>query len=149
MQTRSGGNDYHGALFYSNRNSALASQGWFQNLVGAQKTYANRNQFGGRLGGPIKKNKAFFFILLDEQRYVEKQNVVSTVLTEPARQGIFRYLTEGATGANGGASRRNGNAFSTTPSVDLSGNTLAASANGVPLFLNSFNLFTDVKDPNR
>ena len=34
MQTRSGGNNYHGALFYSNRNSALASQGWFQNLVG-------------------------------------------------------------------------------------------------------------------
>src|SRR5439155_6461365 len=31
MQTRSGGNDYHGALFYSNRNSALGSQGWFQN----------------------------------------------------------------------------------------------------------------------
>src|SRR5438034_3461703 len=103
MQTRSGGNDFHGAVFYSNRNSALASQGWFQNLVGAQKTYNNRNQFGGRLGGPIKQNKAFFFVLFDEQRYVEKQNVVSTVLTGPARQGIFRYLTESATGANGGA----------------------------------------------
>src|SRR5437870_1262554 len=150
MQTRSGGNDYHGALFYSNRNSALGSQGWFQNLVGAQKTYQNRNQFGGRLGGPIKQNKAFFFILIDEQRYVEKQNVTSLVMTGPARQGIFRYLTEGATGASGGASRRNGSAFSTTPSVDLAGNTLAANpANGAPLFLNSFNLFSDVRDPNR
>jgi hypothetical protein len=133
MQTRSGGNDIHGALFYSNRNSALASQGWFQNLVGAQKTFNNRNQFGGRLGGPIVKNKAFFFVLFDEQRYVEKQNVVSTVLTGPARQGIFRYL-EG---------RRNGNAFSTTPSVDLRGNVVA------PELLRSFNLFTDVRDPNR
>jgi len=150
MQTRSGGNDFHGALFYGNRNSALASQGWFQNLVGAEKNYQNRNQFGGRLGGPIKKNKAFFFVLIDEQRYVEKQNVVSTVLTGPARQGIFRYLTEGATGPNGGASRRNGNAFATTPSVDLSGKTLSANpANGAPLFLNSFNLFSDVRDPNR
>ena len=150
MQTRSGGNDFHGALFYSNKNSALASQGWFQNLVGAQKTFNNRNQFGGRLGGPIKQNKAFFFVLIDEQRYVEKQNVVSTVLTSPARQGIFRYLTEGATGANGGISRRNGNAFSTTPSVDLNGNTLSASpSNGAPLFLNSFNLFSDVRDPFR
>jgi hypothetical protein len=150
MQTRSGGNDFHGAVFYSNRNSALASQGWFQNLVGAQKTFNNRNQFGGRLGGPIKKNKAFFFILFDEQRYVEKQNIVSTVLTAPARQGIFRYLTEGAAGANGGTSRRNGNAFSTTPAVDLNGNTLSASpANGAPLFVNSFNLFSDVRDPNR
>src|SRR3989441_1939468 len=150
MQTRSGGNNYHGALFYANRNSALASQGWFQNLVGAQKTYQNRNQFGGRLGGPIKQNKAFFFVLIDEQRYVEKQSVVSTVFTDSARQGIFRYLTEGATGAGGGTSRRNGNAFSTTPSVDLSGKTLSANpVNGAPLFLNSFNLFSDVKDPNR
>jgi len=149
MQTRSGGNDFHGALFYSNRNSALASQGWFQNLVGADKTFSNRNQFGGRLGGPIVKNKAFFFVLIDEQRYVEKLSVVSNVLTEPARQGIFRYLTEGATGANGGTSRRNGNAFSTTPSVDLNGNILTNAASGAPLFLNSFNLFSDVKDPNR
>ena len=150
MQTRSGGNDFHGALFYSNRNSALAAQDWFKNLVGAEKTYSNRNQFGGRLGGPIKKNKAFFFVLIDEQRYVEKQSITSTVLTAPAREGIFRYLTEGATGSNGGTSRRNGNAFSTTPSVDLNGNTLAANpANGAPLFLNSFNLFSDVRDPNR
>ncbi len=150
MQTRSGGNDFHGAVFYSNKNSALGSQGWFQNLVSAQKTFNNRNQFGGRLGGPIKQNKAFFFVLIDEQRYVEKQNVVSTVLTGPARQGIFRYLTEGTTGANGGTARRNGNAFSTTPSVDLNGNTLSANpANGAPLFMNSFSVFSDVKDPNR
>src|SRR5215475_11757064 len=150
MQTRSGDNDFHDAFFYSNRNSALAAQDWFKNLVGAEKTYSNRNQFGGRLGGPIKKNKAFFFVLIDEQRYVEKQSITSTVLTAPAREGIFRYLTEGATGSNGGTSRRNGNAFSTTPSVDLNGNTLTANpANGTPLFLNSFNLFSDVRDPNR
>src|SRR6185312_5710152 len=134
-----------GALFYTNGNSAFNSLGYFQNLVGAKKDYANRNQFGGRLGGPIKKNKAFFFVLLDDQRYVERINVVSTVLTGPARQGVFRYLTSGSPG---GGSRRNGNAFSTTPSVDLNGNILTSS-NGTPLFLNSFNLFSDVKDPNR
>jgi hypothetical protein len=93
MQTRSGTNQFHGAAFYTNNNSALNTQGWFQNLVGADKSYQNRNQFGGRLGGPIKQNKAFFFVLYDGQRYVEKVNVVSTTLTDPARQGIFRYLT--------------------------------------------------------
>ena len=150
MQTRAGTNDLHGAVFYSNRNSALNSQGWFQNLVGARKSYQNRNQYGGRLGGPIIRNKAFFFVLVDQQRYVEKQNVIATVLTSQARQGVFRYLTEGATGAGGGANRRNGNAFSTTRSVDLAGNVLGANpANGAPLFLNSFNLFSDVRDPNR
>jgi len=150
MQTRAGTNAYHGALFYTNNNSALNTQEWFDNLVGAQASYKNRNQFGGRLGGPIKKNKAFFFVLIDQQRFLEKQQVVTTVLTAPARQGIFRYLTENAPGSAGGASRRNGNAFSTTPSVDLNGNVLAASpSNGAPLFMNQFNLFSDVRDPNR
>ena len=150
MQTRSGTNEFHGALFYTNNNSALNTNNWFQNLVGSQKSYRNRNQFGGRLGGPIKRNRAFFFILYDGQRYLEKQDVVSTVLTAPARQGIFRYLTENAPGDSGGVTRRNGNAFSTTPSVDLTGRLLTVSpASGAPLFLNSFNLFSDVRDPNR
>ncbi|HEV8416731.1 MAG TPA: carboxypeptidase-like regulatory domain-containing protein [Bryobacteraceae bacterium] len=145
MRTRAGSNEFHGALFYTNNNSMFNTLGYFQNLTGSQKDYLNRNQFGGRLGGPIKKNKAFFFVLLDDQRYVEKVTTVSTVLTAPARQGIFRYLTSGSPG---GGTRRNGNAFSTTPSVDLNGNILTSS-NGTPLFLNSFNVFTDVKDPNR
>ncbi|MBI4471397.1 MAG: TonB-dependent receptor [Acidobacteria bacterium] len=150
MQTRSGGNEFHGALFYADENSALKAKGWFQNLVGADKSFQNRHQFGGRIGGPIKRNKAFFFVLYDGQRYLEKQNVVSTVLTAPAREGIFRYLTENALGASGGASRRNGNAFSTTPSVNLAGNILTANpTTGAPLFVNSFSLFGDVRDPNR
>ncbi len=150
LQTRAGTNEYHGALFYSNNNSALSSLGFFQNLVGATKSYQNRNQYGGRLGGPIKQNKAFFFVLVDQQRYIAKQNVIATVLTDPARQGIFRYLTANAGGVNGGAARRNGNAFSTTPSVDLAGNVMGVDpATGVPLFMNSFNVFSDVRDPNR
>jgi hypothetical protein len=81
---------------------------------------------------------------------VEKAEVVSTVLTAPARQGIFRYLTENAPGAQGGVSRRNGNAFAAIPSVDLNGNTYTADPRtGTPLVMNSFNLFSDVRDPNR
>src|SRR5216117_415898 len=150
MRTRAGGNDVHGALFYANNNSKFTAQPWFQNLARAPKSYRNRNQFGGRLGGPIKRNKAFFFVLLDDQRCLEKEDTGATVLTATARQGIFQYLTEGAPGASGGTARSNGNAFSTTPSVNLAGQILTTSpANGAPLFLNSFNLFTDVRDPNR
>ncbi len=148
MLTRSGGNEYHGALFYTNANSALSSLTYFQNLQGQPKDYYNRNQYGGRLGGPIVKNKAFFFALVDNQRYVQKVNVVSTVLTAQARQGIFRYLTAASGCAAPPCARRNGNAFSSTPSVDINGNILT-SAGGVPLSLNQFNLFTQVKDPNR
>jgi hypothetical protein len=145
MRTRAGGNDFHGALFYTNANSALESNPYFANLQGQKLGYENRNQYGGRLGGPIKKNKAFFFVLIDDQRYQTKVNMVSEVLTPTARQGIFRYLT---VGGPGGTTRKNGNAFSTTPSVDLNGNILA-SANGQPLYLNQFNVLTQVGDPNR
>src|SRR5215470_18811822 len=55
------------------------------------------------------------------------------VLTQTARQGIFRYSTD----------HRNGAANSTTPSVDALGNPLNPSA------ISSFNVFSDIKDPNR
>src|SRR6185437_344610 len=66
MRTRSGGNEYHGALFWANNNSAFNANSYFQNLQGTPVDYANRNQFGGRIGGPIKKNKLFFFFLTDD-----------------------------------------------------------------------------------
>src|SRR5947208_13960450 len=147
MRTRAGSNEYHGALFYSNNNSKFAALPYFQNLAGTPKSYQNRNQFGGRLGGPIKKNKAFFFVLIDDQRFLEKQDYLVTVLTEPAQAGIFRYLTQDAPG---GTARRNGNVFSSTPSVNRAGQSLTADpVTAAPLFLNSFNLFSVVSVPNR
>ena len=152
MRTRAGSNQFHGSLFYTNNNSAFSTNTYFQNLVGASRGYQNRNQFGGRLAGPIKQNKAFFFVLIDDQRFLEKTNVVANVLTGPARQGMFRYLTEGNTGAAGGTARQNGNAFAlpNIRSVDLLGQTLTADpTTGRALFMNSFNVFSDVRDPNR
>ncbi|HLI84261.1 MAG TPA: TonB-dependent receptor, partial [Bryobacteraceae bacterium] len=136
MITRSGTNEFHGAAFWTNNNSAFNANNYFSNLQGQPNSYANRNQFGGRIGGPIKKNKMFFFFLTDDQRYLTKVNDVALVLTPTARQGIYRYLT---TGGPGGGARTNGNAFSPTPSVDLNGNVLT-SAGGQPLYLNSVNL---------
>src|SRR5262245_3812056 len=65
MRTRAGTNEIHGALFYANNNSAFTAQPWFSNRDRVPKSYQNRNQFGGRVGGPIIKNKAFFFVLID------------------------------------------------------------------------------------
>jgi Carboxypeptidase regulatory-like domain len=133
MRTRAGTNEFHGAAFYSNNNSFLNSQTYFQNLQGAAKNYANRNQFGGRLGGPIIKNKMFFFVLTDDQRYLGKITQNTIVLTDLAKQGIFRYSTD----------HRNGAVNSTTPSIDTNGNPLN------PAAIRSFNLFSDVQDANR
>src|SRR6185503_16489103 len=99
LQTRSGTNQFHGALFWTNRNAVWDASNASNNFRGVGKNYINRNQFGGRLGGPILKNKTFFFFLYEGQRRLEKQVVTANVLTDPARAGIFRYF----------AGRQNGN----------------------------------------
>src|SRR3989442_5382463 len=91
MATRSGTNQLRGSVFWTNRNSAVSANSWGNNFKGAEKDYRNGNQFGLRAGGPIVKNKTFFFFLYDGQRYLTKANFIGNVLTAPARQGIFRY----------------------------------------------------------
>src|SRR5206468_1617565 len=131
MATRAGTNLFRGSVFYTNRNSALDASNWFNNFNGVEKDYENRNQYGGRLGGPIIKNKTFFFVLLDEQREAMRQNFVGSVLTAQARQGIYRYFP--------GADSQN--ATQNNPTVDRSGNPVRpATATGD---LQSFSVFTD------
>jgi hypothetical protein len=59
--TRSGSNDFHGALFDYFRNSDLDAKDWFTNFNGLPKPEARQNDFGGVLGGPVRKNRTFFF----------------------------------------------------------------------------------------
>jgi hypothetical protein len=92
MTTRSGTNQFRGSLFEVNRNSKLAANSWSNNFNRVGKNYYNGNQFGGRIGGPIIKNKTFFFFLFDGQRYITKSFFTGTVLTEQARQGLFRFF---------------------------------------------------------
>src|SRR5262249_29219061 len=58
--TRSGTNEFHGSAYEFLRNSDLDTRGFFDQSHGAPPF--RRNQFGGTLGGPIKKNKVFFFM---------------------------------------------------------------------------------------
>lgn len=62
MLTRSGTNDFHGALFEYFRNDALDSTDWFANSARLGKAQLRQNQFGGVLGGPIRRNRTFFFV---------------------------------------------------------------------------------------
>ncbi len=130
MVTRSGTNGYRGSAFWNNRNSALSASNWFNNFNRVKGNFENRNQYGVRLGGPIIKNKTFFFFLIDNQRTIIRQDFVGTVLTDSARRGIFRFYP--------GADARN--ALQTAPTVDRSGNPLRpSSATGD---LQSINLFS-------
>src|SRR5882762_6612013 len=141
MVTRSGTNQIRGSVFWANHNSALDANNWFNNFNGVPKNYDNRNQFGARIGGPIIKNKTFFFVLLDEQRRVFRKTFVGNVLTPLARQGIFRFYP----GAD------NQNAIALNPTVDRSGNAVRPA--GATGDLQSISVFTQnngtVRDPLR
>jgi hypothetical protein len=64
--TKSGSNNFHGSAFEFFRNTALNANDWFRNFNGQPKALFNSNQYGGAVGGPIKKDKLFFFVSYQE-----------------------------------------------------------------------------------
>jgi len=60
--TKSGGNQFHGNAVYYWNGSALNANDWFNNANGEPRSFDNANQWAASLGGPIKKDKLFFFI---------------------------------------------------------------------------------------
>src|ERR1700733_114310 len=84
--TRSGTNEVHGSVYEFFRNSDLDSRGFFDK--GSPPPF-RRNQFGGTLGGPIKKNKIFFFVNYEGIRQVLDTTYVNYVPSLTLRQGIY------------------------------------------------------------
>src|SRR2546427_1218597 len=64
--TKSGTNSFHGSAFEFFRSSALNANTWFRNYQGLPKPLLNSHQYGGAFGGPIKKDKLFFFVSYQE-----------------------------------------------------------------------------------
>jgi carboxypeptidase family protein/TonB-dependent receptor-like protein len=83
--TKSGTNDFHGSAYEFLRNSALDARNFFDGPV---KPSFKQNQFGGSIGGPIKKDKLFFFVNDEELRRSLGQTVVALVPDAAAHQGI-------------------------------------------------------------
>lgn len=77
--TKSGSNAWHGSGFEFNRNEAYNANDFIDNSLGKPRGILKRNQYGGTFGGPIKKNKMFFFVAYQGQR--QKQSSPSTVGT--------------------------------------------------------------------
>jgi hypothetical protein len=68
--TKAGTNAWHGNLIYDWNGSALNANDFFQNSVGNPRPFMNNNQWAAALGGPIKKNKLFFYVDTEGIRYV-------------------------------------------------------------------------------
>jgi hypothetical protein len=87
--TRSGGNDFHGSLYEFLRNDKLDANDWFANRDGSARAPLRRNNFGFTIGGPIKKNKTFFFFDYDGLRERSFSSGTAGVPTELERAGNF------------------------------------------------------------
>jgi hypothetical protein len=84
---KSGTNALQGSAWEFLRDDSMNSVGFFKPATG--KPAINRNQFGGVLGGPIVRNKAFFFADYEGQRQTRALTGISSIATEAQRQGIF------------------------------------------------------------
>ena len=91
FSTPSGTNRYHGDAFWYNRNNAFSANDWFNNQAGVGLPFLNQNQMGGTMGGPIKKDKLFFYGSYEAVRTHAQSPAETAILTAPARQGIFSY----------------------------------------------------------
>lgn len=89
--TKSGGNAYHGDAFEFIRNQVTDAENYFTSA--GPKPAFRRNQFGGTLGGPIAKNRAFFFFSYEGMRLAQEVAALATVPTINERNGNFTGVT--------------------------------------------------------
>ncbi|MFH1573433.1 MAG: carboxypeptidase regulatory-like domain-containing protein, partial [Acidobacteriota bacterium] len=92
---RSGSNEFHGSAYEYVRNTVLNANNFFNNRQGTDRPTFKRNQFGFSLGGPIIRNRAFFFGTYEGVR--QRRDSIANYLTytQTARNGGFRYYMAG------------------------------------------------------
>ena len=100
---KSGTNQIHGAVWEFFRNDKLDAADWFEDNGGIKKGELRQNQFGGSIGGPIFKNKAFFFGDYEGLRRVQGTVLTGTVPTLTERNSGFTNLSDLITGQSGTA----------------------------------------------
>jgi hypothetical protein len=114
--TRSGTNDYHGSLWEFLRNDTLDAKSFFAQSVEPLK----RNQYGGALGGPLRKDKTFFFLYYEGLRERRGETRQATVPSLPERQGNFADLCHNGFDNNGICKDRDANGQPTDQLINFS-----------------------------
>jgi hypothetical protein len=124
MVSNKGGNQFHGGVWEYNRNTDYDSNYYFNNLTGLPRQVIDSNQFGFKIGGPILKNKLFFFGDMDNYRFPHSVTREPTVPTTLTAQGKMLYTATTAQSANP-------NAWTTCSGTSCTADLLAmAAANG-------------------
>ena len=102
VATKGGTNEFHGSLIYFNRNRVTAANNFFSNRAGLPRPKFNRNEYGGSLGGPIRKNKLFFFGNFEGFRQTASATITTQMPTVALRNGDFTGLAQIRDPFNGG-----------------------------------------------
>lgn len=89
--TRTGTNNWHGTAYWFDQNSAANANDWTDNFYGVPRAHAIDNRVGGRVGGPIWKNKTFFSFFYEARRYPNYVDGSRTGISETMRTGILRF----------------------------------------------------------
>jgi hypothetical protein len=89
VSTRSGTNQYHGSLYEFIRNDKLDGANFFANRVGSPKPSYRQNQFGATFGGPVIRNRTFFFGSYQGTRIRLGNSFINSVPSQPAINGDF------------------------------------------------------------
>ncbi len=95
--TKGGTNKFHGTLYEYNRNTAFTANNWFNNRAGTARPALVRNQYGASLGGPVIKERVFFFFNWEDRKDRSALATTRTVPSESFKQGIIKVqLTNGS-----------------------------------------------------
>ena len=100
LVTKSGTNQLHGSLYEYTRNTDTSANSFFNNADGIPRQQLIRNVFGASIGGPIKKNRLFYFLNYEGRRDASQGTAVRIVPNMLFRQGIFTYETTNGTTAD-------------------------------------------------
>src|SRR3984957_11052069 len=93
VSTKSGTNSFHGDVWDYLQNSALNANTFFNNYGHVPKGHFSQNQFGGTIGGPILRNRTFFFFSYEALLSSQAQTVLSTVPTPLMKTGNFSVVS--------------------------------------------------------
>jgi len=89
--SKRGSNQFHGRIYEDFRNSGLNANSWYNNAAGVRKNKLILNDFGGSIGGPIFRDKLFFFGSFAMSKQPGSFTTSNNIFTEAAQQGNFTY----------------------------------------------------------
>ncbi|HLK65544.1 MAG TPA: carboxypeptidase-like regulatory domain-containing protein [Bryobacteraceae bacterium] len=131
--TRSGSNQFHGGVFWQVRNTDLDANYYFNNQIGTPRDVIKLNQGGFHVGGPVLKNKLFFFTNYELYKLPATQNYKRTILSPAALQGNYQYT------ANGQVNSVNLYSLAAAANPSLPSGTRAYPTTPDPILLSTFN----------